>query len=90
MKELERKQPATAGGQQPVTAEGVQIDSVQDNRPVAVLGGGLMGAGIAQVFAAAGFEVSVYEPIDEARATVMARIAEISAWSAAMCRLPRR
>ncbi len=45
-------------------------------RPVAVLGGGLMGAGIAQVFAAAGFGVRVYEPIDEARETVKARIVE--------------
>ena len=45
-------------------------------QPVAVLGGGLMGAGIAQVFAAADFAVRVYEPIDEARATVTARIAE--------------
>lgn len=33
-----------------------------------------MGAGIAQVFAAAGHEVRVYEPIDDARATVKTRI----------------
>ena len=46
------------------------------DRPVAVLGGGLMGAGIAQVFAAAGCEVRVYEPIDDARATVKTRIDE--------------
>ena len=44
------------------------------DRPVAVLGGGLMGAGIAQVFAAAGYVVRVYEPIDGARATVKTRI----------------
>ena len=35
-----------------------------------------MGAGIAQVFAAAGHEVRVYEPIDDARATVKTRIGE--------------
>lgn len=61
---------------QPVSVDGLQTDTVQKNRPVAVLGGGLMGAGIAQVFAAAKFEVSVYEPIDDARATVTARIVE--------------
>ena len=73
---MERKQPVTAAGRQSVTVDGPQTDTVQSYRPVAVLGGGLMGAGIAQVFAAAEFEVSVYEPIDEARATVTARIAE--------------
>ena len=73
---MERKQPVTADGQQSVTMEGVRPVSVQNNRPVAVLGGGLMGAGIAQVFAAADFAVRVYEPIDDARATVTARIAE--------------
>lgn len=35
-----------------------------------------MGAGIAQVFAAAGHDVRVYEPIDAARATVKTRIGE--------------
>lgn len=46
------------------------------DRSIAVIGGGLMGAGIAQVFAAHGHEVSVYEPFDEVRATVTDRIAE--------------
>ncbi len=52
------------------------MNAPQKDRPVAVLGGGLMGAGIAQVFAAAGCEVRVYEPIDDARATVKTRIGE--------------
>ena len=49
---------------------------MEKDRPVAVLGGGLMGAGIAQVFAASGYVVRVYEPIDDARATVKTRIGE--------------
>ena len=49
---------------------------MERDRPVAVLGGGLMGAGIAQVFAASGYVVRVYEPIDDARATVKTRIGE--------------
>jgi 3-hydroxybutyryl-CoA dehydrogenase len=42
---------------------------------IAVIGGGLMGAGIAQVFAAAGHRVVVYEPDADARATVQTRVA---------------
>ena len=34
---------------------------------VAIVGGGLMGAGIAQVFAAAGHPVRLYEPNESAR-----------------------
>jgi 3-hydroxybutyryl-CoA dehydrogenase len=41
---------------------------------IAVIGGGLMGAGIAQVFAAAGIPVAVYEPTDAVRATIPQRI----------------
>jgi 3-hydroxybutyryl-CoA dehydrogenase len=44
-------------------------------RRIAIIGGGLMGAGIAQVFLAAGHSVSVFEPIPEVRATVRRRIA---------------
>lgn len=44
--------------------------------PIAVIGGGLMGAGIAQVFAAAGHRVSLYEPDAEVRGSVQRRIAE--------------
>lgn len=40
---------------------------------IAVIGGGLMGVGIAQMFAAAGHQVRVAEPVAEARATVVAR-----------------
>jgi 3-hydroxybutyryl-CoA dehydrogenase len=42
---------------------------------IAIVGGGLMGAGIAQVFLAAGHPVSVFEPNPEVRATVRSRIA---------------
>jgi 3-hydroxybutyryl-CoA dehydrogenase len=42
---------------------------------VAVVGGGLMGAGIAQVFAASGHRVVVFEPIPEVRQSLRERIA---------------
>lgn len=41
---------------------------------IAVIGGGLMGAGIAQVFAAAGHKVAVHEPFDAVRETLIERI----------------
>ena len=41
---------------------------------VAVVGAGVMGAGIAQVFLAAGLPVRVYDPVAEARASLPARI----------------
>jgi 3-hydroxybutyryl-CoA dehydrogenase len=41
---------------------------------IAVVGGGLMGAGIAQVFAAAGHRVTVQEPFDQVRSTILERI----------------
>ena len=41
-----------------------------------IIGGGLMGAGLAQVFAENGCDVALYEPIDAARETVLARITE--------------
>ncbi len=43
---------------------------------IAIVGGGLMGAGIAQVFASAGHAVTVFEPTPGVRATVRSRIAE--------------
>lgn len=43
-------------------------------RAIAIVGGGLMGSGIAQVFAAAGHPVTVVEPITAVRETVRARI----------------
>ena len=44
-------------------------------RRIAIIGCGLMGAGIAQVFAAAGHRVSVHEPAEAVRETIHARIA---------------
>lgn len=41
---------------------------------IAVIGGGLMGAGIAQVFAARGFTVCVHEPFDAVREGLVERI----------------
>ncbi len=43
---------------------------------IAVIGGGLMGAGIAQVFAAAGHRVTVFEPDAGSRDSLRRRIAE--------------
>jgi len=43
-------------------------------RSSAIVGGGLMGAGIAQVFAAAGHAVTVFEPAEAIRATIRSRI----------------
>lgn len=43
---------------------------------IAIVGGGLMGAGIAQVFATAGHAVSIFEPSPAMRATIRSRIAE--------------
>jgi 3-hydroxybutyryl-CoA dehydrogenase len=44
-------------------------------RSIAIVGGGLMGAGIAQVFAAAGLKVTIFEPVAAVRDTARARIA---------------
>jgi 3-hydroxybutyryl-CoA dehydrogenase len=41
---------------------------------IGILGGGLMGAGIAHVFAAAGHRVRVFEPLAEARASLRTRV----------------
>lgn len=46
--------------------------SAQDK--VAIIGAGLMGAGIAQVFAAREYSVVVYDPVDEARASLGVRV----------------
>jgi len=45
-------------------------------RSIAIVGGGLMGAGIAQVFVAAGHSVTVFEPNADMRTTVQSRIAD--------------
>jgi 3-hydroxybutyryl-CoA dehydrogenase len=44
-------------------------------RSIAIVGGGLMGAGIAQVFIAAGHRVTVFEPSAEARSSIRERVA---------------
>lgn len=41
-----------------------------DIRNISVIGGGLMGAGIAQIFALAGYDVKVFEPNAEVRASL--------------------
>jgi 3-hydroxybutyryl-CoA dehydrogenase len=45
-------------------------------RRVAIIGGGLMGAGIAQVFAVTGHHVTIFEPSQAVRETVSDRISE--------------
>ena len=42
---------------------------------IAILGGGLMGHGIAQVFACAGYPVAITDPIAEVRTQILSRIA---------------
>jgi 3-hydroxybutyryl-CoA dehydrogenase len=46
-------------------------------RSIAIVGGGLMGAGIAQVFASAGHPVTVFEPSVDMRSSFHARVAEL-------------
>lgn len=53
------------------------LDSMESPRSIAIVGGGLMGAGIAQVFASAGHTVRVFEPADAVRGTVVARVTEL-------------
>jgi 3-hydroxybutyryl-CoA dehydrogenase len=45
-------------------------------RSIAIVGGGLMGTGIAQVFAVAGHAVTVFEPAQDIRATIRSRISQ--------------
>ena len=42
---------------------------------IAVIGGGLMGSGIAQTFASAGHSVAVHEPSEQVRGGILARVA---------------
>jgi 3-hydroxybutyryl-CoA dehydrogenase len=48
---------------------------MSQSRSIAIIGGGLMGAGIAQVFVAAGHRVAVFEPSPEARGAIRDRVA---------------
>jgi 3-hydroxybutyryl-CoA dehydrogenase len=58
---------------------------------IVVIGGGLMGIGIAQVFAVAGHRVCVVEPVDAVRSTLVHRlregVAQLNADAAAVDRL---
>ena len=49
---------------------------MEHRHSIAIVGGGLMGAGIAQVFAAAGHSVAVFEPDERTRASLGQRIAD--------------
>jgi 3-hydroxybutyryl-CoA dehydrogenase len=53
------------------------LEDQEPRQPVAVIGGGLMGAGIAQIFAAAGHHVTVFEPNAEVRAGVLGRVGDV-------------
>lgn len=55
---------------------GVHSRMTNDIRPVCVVGGGRMGAGISQVFALAGFTVFVYEVNEQVRTSVVDRVRE--------------
>jgi 3-hydroxybutyryl-CoA dehydrogenase len=45
-------------------------------KSIAIVGGGLMGHGIAQVFASAGYLVRITDPVAEVRAQILSRIAD--------------
>jgi 3-hydroxybutyryl-CoA dehydrogenase len=51
----------------------------KSGEPIGIVGGGLMGHGIAYLLAAAGHKVAVYEPSAELRATLPQRLAAIAA-----------
>ena len=50
------------------------VERMTEKPAIAVIGAGLMGAGIALVFAAAGHRVALYDAMAEARATALPRI----------------
>ena len=52
------------------TADIPLVSAMFRQQSIAIVGGGLMGAGIAQVFATAGHAVTVFEPTPSVRATV--------------------
>ena len=52
--------------------------STQAEQTIGVVGGGLMGHGIAYLFAAAGYHVSVFEPAAESRASLPQRLRSIA------------
>src|SRR5271154_4821154 len=50
---------------------------MHEQQKIGVVGGGLMGHGIAYLFAAAGHDVGVFEPADEISASLAARFQAI-------------
>jgi 3-hydroxybutyryl-CoA dehydrogenase len=50
---------------------------MKPSRNIAIMGGGLMGAGIAQVFASAGHAVRVFEPTVAVRGSVVTRVTDL-------------
>ena len=62
---------------EPTDREPTDRGEAAKTQPVAIIGGGLMGAGIAQIFAASGHDVIVYEPNAEVRAGVPGRVADV-------------
>lgn len=55
-------------------ADTPRADPVSAKPPIGIIGGGLMGHGIAQVFAQAGYDVRVYDAAATIRASVQSRI----------------
>src|ERR1035438_114795 len=53
--------------------------SEQEKQKIGVIGGGLMGHGIAYLFAAAGHPVALFEPMEDLRAPLPKRLAAIAA-----------
>lgn len=53
---------------------GILQDNAMKIQNIAVIGGGLMGAGIAQVFASANYNVTLYEPNEDVRQSVNMRV----------------
>jgi len=49
---------------------------MSDRVPIAIVGAGLMGCGIAQVFAVAGHQVALYDAVESARLAALARIGD--------------
>jgi 3-hydroxybutyryl-CoA dehydrogenase len=52
------------------------VSALGDKAAIAVVGAGLMGAGIAQVFASAGHRVALFDAMESARATALPRVRE--------------
>ena len=53
---------------------GSSYEALRSSQRVAIIGAGLMGAGIAQVFASAGVPCSIYDPSPKSRSSVRSRL----------------